>query len=239
MCFMVRSIRLVGLAFVAVLALSAIMASAASATPLIRFTKTGAFEGKGGKAELETLAGHLVTCTGTDAKGSVLNEDRAHILIEFLTCESSTAPCTTTEGGVEVGTKGNIHVLALALLGSDTAPPLDLPAVLVTTENKADEKANVTFTCKLGGLAANIEVKNSVIGLALNIATPTKCEILIHFNKSSEGMQQDTKFWDESETNVEDFLESKGEGLVTFPFEDSSEAAEATLGGTNNILIAT
>jgi hypothetical protein len=239
---MVRSIRLVGLAFVAVLALGAVMASAASATPLIHFTKEGAFEGKGGQAVLETLAGHTITCTGTDVNGTVKpNVDSAHILIEFLTCSSSGAACTTTEGGSEVGTKGNIHVLALALLGSDAAPPLDLPAVLVTTENKANEKANVTFRCALGGLASTIEVKNSVIGLALNIATPTKCEILIHFNKAAgtTGMQQDTKFWDESETNVEDFLESKGEGLVAFPFEDSSEAAEATLGGANKILIET
>jgi hypothetical protein len=239
---MVRSIRLVGLAFVAMLALGAVMASAASATPLIRFTKIGAFEGKGGTATLETLAGHTFTCSATDYKGSVVTEDRMHILIEFLTCSSSGETCTTTEGGSEVGTKGNIHLLALALLGSDTAPPLDLPAVLIATENKADEKANVTFRCSLGGLASTLEVKNGLIGLALNIATPTKCEILIHFNKAAgtTGMQQDTKFWDESETNVEDFLEFKSEGIVAFPFEESSIGAEATLSsGTNNILIAT
>jgi len=237
---MVRSIRLVGLAFVAVLALGAVMASAASATPLIHFTNEGAFEGKGGIAKLETKGNHLVECANTDAKGSVVSLDRAHILIEFLSCVSSGASCTTTEAGSEVGTKGNIHVLALALLGSDTAPPLDLPAVLVTTENKADEKANVTFRCALGGLASTIEVKNSVIGLALNIATPSKCEILIHFNKAGTGVQQDKEFWDESESGVKDFLETKSEGIVVFGFEESSEEAEATLSsGSSKILIAT
>jgi hypothetical protein len=241
---MVRSIKLVGLAFVAMLALGAVMASAASATPLIRFTNLGLFltATSGGSAKLETLAGHEVTCTKTDAHGNVVTEDRAHILIEFLTCtEPKTgATCTTTEGGSEVGTKGNIHVLALALLGSDTAPPLDLPAVLVTTENSKDEPANTTFRCALGGLASNLEVRGSVIGLALNIATPTKCEMLFHFNKSSTGMQQDTKFWDESKTNVETFLETKSEGVLAFGFEQSSEEAEATLeSGTNKILIAT
>src|SRR4029077_4573077 len=115
----------------------------------------------------ETKAGHIVTCTGTDVKGSVVTEDRAHILIEFLTCSSSGAACTTTEGGSEVGTSGHIHVLALALLGSDTAPPLDLPAVLVTTENSKNETANVTFKCGTGALGAELTVKNSVIGLAL------------------------------------------------------------------------
>jgi hypothetical protein len=240
---MVRNIKLVGLAFIAVLALGAVMASAASASPLIHFTNSGAFEGKGGTAKLETLAGHELACTGTDYKGSVVTEDRMHILIEFLTCtEPKTGTtCTTTEGGSEVGTKGNIHLLALALLGSDTAPPLDLPAVLIATENKADEKANVTFRCALGGLASNMEARGSLIGLALNIATPTKCEILIHFNKAAgtKGMQQDTKFWDESETNVETFLEFKSEGILTFGFEETSIEAETTLSDANKILIAT
>jgi hypothetical protein len=239
--FMVRSIRLVGLAFVAMLALGAVMASAASATALIHFTKEGAFSGKGGEVEVETLAKTEILCSGANYKGSVITEDRLHILMEFLTCIIGEGePCTTTEGGFEVGTRGNIHWLALALLGSDTAPPLDLPAVLLTPENKADEKANVTFKCSLGGLSLNLEVRGSLIGLALNVAAPSKCEILIHFNRAGTGMQQDTKFWSESETNVEGFLEFKSEGLLSFPFEDGGIAAEVSLqSGTNKILIET
>jgi len=237
---MVRSIKLVGLAFVAVLALGALAANSASATPLIHFTAEGSFTGTSGEAKLETLAGHLVTCKKNTDKGAVTGSDKAHVLIEFEECAASGLACTTTEGGGKVGTTGNIHVLALALLGSDTAPPLDLPALLISTENKANELKNTTFECGTAPLSAKLEVRNSVIGLAKNIVlSGGKCGILLVFAKNGTGMQQDTKFWDESETNVEDFLETKSEGALTFGFEGSSEETTATLESGNNILIAT
>lgn len=236
---MVRSIKLTGLAFTAVLALGAVTATTASATPLIHFTKEGEFSGKGGAVILEGKSeGHAeISCTGTNTKGTVVTEDRVHILIEFLTCTGAlSSVCTTTEGGGEVGTKGNIHVLALALLGSDEAPPNDNPALLVAPENSKNEKANLTFRCS--GFGSELTVKNSIIGLALNVASATKCGILIHFNKAGKGTQQDRKFW-ESETNVEDFLEIESKGILSFPFEEWSWEAQTTLEGPNNILIAT
>ena len=166
---MVLSIKLVGLTFIAAIALSAVAASSASATPLIHFSAEGSFTGKGGMATLETKKGTKIKCEQSTAKGSVTSLDRAQTLIEFEKCVavSSGATCTITEGGgkTEVGTSGNIHVLALALLGSDTAPPLDLPAVLVSTENKADEKANVTFECQVFGIGTEITTRGSIIGL--------------------------------------------------------------------------
>ncbi|MFZ2051707.1 MAG: hypothetical protein WAU69_12355 [Solirubrobacteraceae bacterium] len=239
---MVRSIKLVGLAFVAVLALGAIVASAASATPLIHFTAEGAATGTGGKAILETKKGTKIECEKGSGKGSVTGSDKAHVLIEFEKCVavSSGATCTTTESAKEVGTSGNIHVLALALLGSDTAPPLDLPAVLITTENKADEKANVTFECQVFGIGSEITVRGSVIGLVKNVTTG-KGGILVTLAKSGVGVQQDLHFWDESEEGVLDFLESEAKGVESFAFEQSSEEATALLlsTGTPPILVET
>src|SRR5580700_4852066 len=169
---MIRGIKLVGLAFVAVLALGAVVASSAFAKPLIHFTAEGAGTGTGGKGILETRAKHDLECEKGTGKGNVISLDKAHILLELEKCTGPLgSTCTTTESGKEVGTKGNVHVLALALLGSDTAPPLDLPAVLLTSENKADEKANVTFKCESFGLGSELTVRGSIIGLVKNVTT--------------------------------------------------------------------
>jgi len=240
---MVRSIKLMGLAFVAVLALGVVVASSASATPLIRFTKEGAFTSdqlsSSPAAKLETKEAGSVECAKFTAKGNVTGEDKAHVTIEFETCKGpSGTTCTTTEGGSEVGTSGNIHVLALALLGSDAAPPLDLPAVLITTENKSDVPANVTFKCQTFSIGPEITVEGSVIGLVSNLTSVTP-GILLHLNKVNgvNGAQQDTHFWDESETNVLDLLLSTGTGTGGFAKQQSSEEASALLLSTNDILV--
>jgi len=238
---MVRSIKLIGLAFVAVLALGVVVASSASATALIKFTATGEFKSDllslSPAAKLETKEAGSVECAKFTSKGTVTNEDKAHVLIEFETCKGpSSTTCTTTEGGSEVGTSGNIHVLALALLGSDAAPPLDLPAVLITTENKSDVPANVTFKCQTFGIGPEITVEGSVIGLVSNL-TSVNPGILLHLAKVGAGAQQDTHFWDESETNVLDLLFSTGTGTGGFAKQESSEAASALLLSSNLILV--
>jgi hypothetical protein len=235
---MVRSIKLIGLAFVAVLALGVVAASSASATPLIRFTANGPFTSDqiSTEAILETKEASKITCTKFPAKGSVTGEDKVHVLIEFEKCTGpSGSTCTTTEGGSEVGTKGNIHVLALALLGSDAAPPLDLPAVLITTENKSDVPANVTFKCLTFGIGPEVTVEGSVIGLVSNL-TSVNPGILLHLAKVAgvAGAQQDTHFWDESETNVLDLLFSTGTGTGGFAKQESSEEASVLLLSTGS-----
>ena len=243
MLLTIRGIKLVGLTFVAVLALGAVMASSAFARPLIHFTAEGATTGTGGKAIIETKKGTKIECEKGSGKGSVTGLDKIHLLLEFEKCTavSAGATCTTTESAKEVGTSGNIHVLALALLGSDTAPPLDLPAVLVSTENKADEKANVTFECQVFGIGTEITTRGSIIGLLKNVTTG-KGGVLITFAKTAEaGVQQDLHFWDESEEGVLDFLEFEGKGLESFAFEQSSvEATDLLLStGTPPILVET
>jgi hypothetical protein len=238
---MVRSIKLIGLAFVAVLALGVVVASSASATPLIRFTHEGEFKSDqlSSSAKLETKEAQVIECTKFTSKGSVTGEDKAHVLIEFEKCGGpSGTTCTTTEGGTEVGTSGNIHVLALALLGSDAAPPLDLPAVLITTENKSDVPANVTFKCQLFSIGPEVTVEGSVIGLVSNL-TSVNPGILLHLNKvtGAPGAQQDTHFWDESKTNVLDLLFSTGTGTGGFAKQESSEEASALLLSSNLILV--
>ncbi|MFZ2051711.1 MAG: hypothetical protein WAU69_12375, partial [Solirubrobacteraceae bacterium] len=236
---MVLGIKAVCLAFIAAIALSAVAASSASAIPLIRFSAEGAFTGKSGKAVWETKKGTKIECEQGTAKGNVTSLDRAETLIEFEKCKGpSGTTCTITEAAKEVGTSGNIHVLAAVLLGSDEAPPNDNPAVLITTENKAEEKANVTFLCQVFGIGSEITVRGSVIGLAKNATVKGKPGITLSFAKTSEaGVQQDKKFWDESETDAEDSLEMEAKGVESFAFEGSSEEVSAELESTNNIQI--
>jgi len=238
---MVRSIKLIGLAFVAVLALGVVAASSASATPLIRFTANGPFTSDqiSSEAILETETAGAVKCTKFPSKGTVTGEDKLHVLIEFENCTGpSGTTCTTTEGGSEVGTSGHIHVLALALLGSDAAPPLDLPAVLITTENKSDVPANVTFKCQAFSIGPEITVEGSVIGLVSNL-TSVNPGVLLHLAKvaGAPGVQQDTRFWDESETNVLDLLFATGTGTGGFAKQEISMEASALLLSSNLILV--
>jgi hypothetical protein len=238
---MVRSIKLTGLAFMAVLALGAVAASSASATPLIRFTATGAFTSDqiSSGVKLETKEGQVIECTKFTSKGNVTGEDKVHVLIEFENCKGpSGTTCTTTEGGSEVGTSGNIHVLALELLGSDAAPPLDLPAVLITTENKSDVPANITYKCQTFSIGPEITWEGSLIGLVSNL-TSVNPGILLHLTKVAgvAGAQRDTHFWDESETNVLDLLFATGTGTGGFAKQEISMEASALLLSSNLILV--
>ncbi|MFZ2051710.1 MAG: hypothetical protein WAU69_12370 [Solirubrobacteraceae bacterium] len=242
MLLMMRSIKLVGLTFVAVLALGAVTASSAVARALVHFTAEGATTGTGGAGIIETKKGVKIECAKGTGHGNVTGLDKIHLLLEFEECKGpSGTTCTTTEGAKEVGTSGHVHVLALALLGSDTAPPLDLPAVLVSTENKADEKANVTFECQVFGIGTEITTRGSIIGLLKNVTTG-KGGVLITFAKAAgAGVQQDLHFWDESEEGVLDFLEFEAKGVESFAFEQSSvEATDLLLStGTPPILVET
>ena len=208
------------------------------AKPLIHFTAEGAATDTGGMSVISTTADREFECERSTGKGNVIGLDKAHLLIEFEKCTVALGgACTTTESGTEVGVIGNVHVLALALLGSDTVPPLDLPAVLITTVNKADEKANVTFNC---GLLFEITVRDSIIGLVKNVTTG-KGGLLVTLAKSAVGGQQDLHFWDESEEGVLGLLEFEAKGLESFPFEQASVEAIALLlsTGTPPILVET
>jgi predicted dehydrogenase len=241
---MIRGIKLVGMAVVAVLALGLVGVASASATALIHFSSTGSFSGKGGEAKLETSNGKLVTCKKGTAKGNVTSEEHGTVLIEFEECTTKvsivTAKCTTTESKKTVGTEGNIHVLALILLGSDTAPPEDKPAVLIQPENSSGASIPTTFSCSALGQTAELTVEGSVIGLVKNTTTSGKKTIELSLAKGSKtGEQQDKHFWDESETGIENFLTTTSEGAEKFTKLESSEEATATLESANEIQIET
>jgi hypothetical protein len=228
---MVRSIKLTGLAFMAVLALGAVAASSASATALIKFTANGAFTSDQISSSIiqETKEGGQMTCTKFPSKGTITGEDKLHVLIEYEKCTGpSGTTCTTTEGGSEVGTSGNIHVLALELLGSDAAPPLDLPAILITTENKSGVPANVTYKCQVFGIGTEITEEGSIIALVSNL-TSVNPGILLHLTKSGVGSQQDSHFWDESKTNALALLLVTGAGTGGFAKQEGSKEASALL----------
>jgi hypothetical protein len=238
---MIRSIKLIGLAFVAVCALGVVAASSASATPLIRFTKTGTFTSDqiSSNAILETKEGFGFVCSKFTSKGEVTAEDKASVLIEFERCEGGSGlTCTTTEGGNEVGTVGNIHVLALMLLGSDAAPPLDLPALSITPQNKSGGPANLTYRCAIDGIGTEITEEGSIIGLVSNLAITVDPGILLHLAKVDRGSQQDVHFWDENQTNALDLTLATGTGgFDPFAKQESSKEVSVLLLSSNLILV--
>ncbi len=225
---MMRSMRFVLLAFAAILAFSAVAATSASATELIRFTKTGKFTGASKAGEetiLETKKGTQVKCKSATGSGEVETEESGKATLTFEKCEEPKlkAPCGNG------GSKENITAKLGILLGSDTEPPTDTPAVLLTPES-------VSFECKLAGIGPTISVTGSVICLAKNEANKEEVEVNCKKAAGEAGVQEDKKFWDIHKTNVVNFLESEGTGFGGFAKEESSQQGIALLKGTEGII---
>jgi len=228
---MKRSIKVVGLAFVAVLALSAVSVTSASATELIKFSKTGNFEGKQTTpAELETSNGKKVECKTVTAKGKVTSEIKGETLLEFGECKTTAfifeGPCTSAGSS-----SGKIHIpTLLILLGSDENPEVNMnPAVLLKPD------PSVVFKCEVAGQSATLTVTGSVICLVKNAANKTEIELLCEKGTKS-GEQKDKKFWDIGETNQEDTLRTSSTGAEEFTNLESNQLGNGLLKGVGTTI---
>jgi hypothetical protein len=108
--------RLLSVAFIAVFALSAVVASSASAIPKFKLPITNrGFTILSGLSILRNIANVVVDCEKDSGAGTILNDDEVDLRVHFLNCQAFTngkGPCTVKN---PEGTNGLI--LTTLLLG--------------------------------------------------------------------------------------------------------------------------
>ena len=223
-----KRIRVIGLALVAVLAISAVASATASAAkPEFVFAgiKKG-LKGKSGAGTLETVSKEKVTCAkstnGGEIEGGNGSKKVTGVVVTFTGCVSSGFKCSTTGAAAgEIVTKslsGELGYInkAAKTVGVDLAP--------------TGGGEFVEFNCA-GGIV-KVKVKGSVIGQI----TPVNKKVLTteHFTLTftqTSGKQAIEKF----EGGLKDTLETSKNGN---PFEGSAEAATAEVTGEETIEIS-
>jgi len=225
-----KRMRMMGLALVAVFALS-VAASTATAAPVF-YTKaaigsvgaTVPFTGTLGAAFLEPTNKSKITCTGGTATGEATGPTTTKKNITTFTgCEASGFKCNSTgEGEGIIKTK----VLEGVLGGVTTA----LPGIRLFDETEGKGGFLAKFTC--AGGAITVDVKGSVIG-SLSGAAGTEpangkfaSSTKLTFAEAN-GIQKYSKFV-EGEGGTEQ-LESSTNGAA---FEKSGQSVIATLKST-------
>jgi hypothetical protein len=178
-----KRIRIIGSALVAVLALSAVGASAASAA-LPEFTpSTGVkLTGTAGAGLLETVTGTKVTCTASTNSGEITGvKTVSKVKVKFTGCESTGAKCNTTGAAV-----GELVTEELkATLGYLNAAKKEVGLDFVPVGTKFIE-----FSC--GTALVGVKVTGSVICRVtpVNVKSATATVTC----KQSKGIQEFTKF---------------------------------------------
>ncbi len=120
--------RLLGVALMAVIAVSAMLASTASAIPLFRLPITHRnFTATSGTSILRTPSEKdTVTCATSSSSGTILDDDEVSVDIHFLSCfleEAENGPCTI-KSVTAPGTEGlTLTELLTGLLGLLHEPP--------------------------------------------------------------------------------------------------------------------
>jgi hypothetical protein len=238
-------IRMVGLALVAVFALSAIAASSASAAlpefgrckhETGKYSKANCEEGEGsaynwvplkegeevkfkstsGAGTLETEGGTKVTCKEDIDEGHTTGPKTDVVTVRFIGCESSKIKCTSAGAA-----SGEIVVKeALSELGFIKAPEVGL-----ALKPAKGSEIFVEFSC-LGGIV-KVKTKGSVIGKLTPSSEMTETFTLV-FKSAGGGKQEIKKF----EGGAEDVLSSSINGGA---YEPASEETTDTIKFTEKL----
>lgn len=201
---------IIGMAIIAVLALSAIASAGASAaepnvTLLGTETFPVTFSGTSGKGVLETVAGTTVKCEKDKSSGSITSATAGTSKITFEECKSSGFACNTTgQGSGIIVSEGTTKLVydALTTLGV---------ALLMTVKE-------TVFECTA---FVKVKVKGTILILINPINKETTAFELIV--KQSKGVPADNKYW-EGGVEKKPKLESSIDGGA---FEESAdESAE-------------
>lgn len=232
----VRSIKVWGLALMAMLVLSGIAAASASATQPKASGAPATFSGTGGAGKLETVEPtHTVSCTGNTSAGEINSETSVKgVRVIFTGCTAS-GPfginLTCTSAGAKSGEIQTVPLkgeLVYLVSGSSRAG-MDLKPESGSTF--------ASFTCTGFLVSENISVAGSVIGEITPVNTATN-KFTLTF-KQSKGIQEFQSYLNPSGCSaVKDVLSTSGSGSETFgPLQSAVEGTE-TVTTSKNITIA-
>ncbi len=208
-----RRLKILGLALMAVFALSVVASASASAEELSFLPEPTAanpvtLEGTSGKGTLETVGKSTVTCTSVTSLASLTGLKVGTYHLHFKGCKSSGAPCNSVGDEKEV-----ILALGKTKLVYDKVTEGLAAAILL-------EQEELHFTCTLGPIKVLVLVRGNLLGLIkpINVLTKT-LELVVEQEK---GKPKETKYWETEtgepktaklETNVnETKFEESGDG---------------------------
>jgi hypothetical protein len=234
--------KLVGLALLAVFALAAVVASAASAeAPLILVlpgeTTAGlTFSGSGGASKLETLTKKTITCTKTEVNatfnaivGKETDSETGNATIDFSGCKKEKVACRSEEGA----TKDAVEVILtpLAVAGaSEESSTGTLQSLLVSTV--APTGGVLFLNC--GGVKE--EIKGSVGCLVSPALTEIAAGTSVTISCAETGGDQTTgKKCVETKATCEKLAKEPLMANLGLGFEDSAE--EISVSGTFNKMV--
>ncbi|HEX5851723.1 MAG TPA: hypothetical protein VFY36_01400 [Solirubrobacteraceae bacterium] len=227
--------KLIGLALVAAVALSAVVVASASAA-LPEIVKPGTateltkktIKTKGGASTLETASGTTVTCTGNTAVGRGQGTKQVtKTVVKFTGCKSSGFACQSAGAAAnEIVTKEVEGEIGYIFPEANKQVGLDLWPSSRTAMEKTLHEFNaifVKFTCA-GFL--NDEVRGSVIArmTPVNKSVKAGSPFTLNYKKGTNPGEQEIQSLKNVEGGVVDVLESK---LAGGGFEKANQQGEA------------
>jgi hypothetical protein len=215
-------LRIIGLALVAVVALSALATATASAA-LPEFVPTAGkfpvkFTDTSGAGTLETVGGHKVTCKADSSTGEFTGAKTNKETFIFTGCESLGFKCNSAGAAA-----GEIRTNAIASL--------------LVYINKAKKEVGMDLSPEVvGGLFAEfscggvetLKVRGSVIAPVTKVNTAKQASFKLTA-KASKGVQKPTEYENEAGKKVKDILETEGAGALPFAFEQSGITTTDTI----------
>ncbi len=202
---LVTRIRMIGLALVAVFAMGAIVASAASAALPEQLPATGTFTGTSGASTFETKSGEKVKCTSDTIAGEITGAKTSKSKITFKGCEAFGLKCNSSgaaSGEIVLNVTGELVYIMKA------TKEVGLLNTLT---------AELTIKCSA---FQTLKVKGSTLCpiTPVNVKT-TKYKVVC---KETKGVQEPVNYEPGSELIKAPITETKGEGLKSFAFEQSA-----------------
>jgi hypothetical protein len=174
-------------------------------------------------ALLETKAGHKVECKSLTNKGEITGPKTDKVTITFDECTTEKDPCQSG------ATAGVIEFKALSkLVYIKRAAPKEVGIVL---EPEVAGGLFVEFKCNTPIIKETIKVKGSVIApiTPINTWVVPPSEFALTYSQAA-GIQKPTEYEEENPAGsgtfvkVKDILETKGEGLIAFGYEQSGQS---------------
>ncbi len=169
-------------------------------------------------AVLTTVGGHVVTCTSLTNTGELTGPKTDTATITFDECTTEGFKCQSA-GEAE----GIIKLTALSkLVYIKKAAPKEVGIVL---EPSVAGGLFVEFKCNTPIIKETIKVKGSVIApiTPINTWVVPPSEFALTYSQAA-GVQKPTEYENEAGEKVKDILETKGEGLIAFGYEQSAES---------------
>ncbi len=209
-------IKMLGLALVAVFAMGAVIASAASAALPEQLPSTGTFTGTSGASTFETKSGEKVKCSSDAIAGEITGPKTSKSKITFKGCEAFGFKCNSSGAG-----SGEIVLNVTGELVYIMKATKEVGLLNTLT-------GELTIKCSA---FQTLKVKGSTLCPITPVNTKTtKYKVVC---KATKGVQEPINYEPGSELIKAPITETKGEGLKTFPFEQSG------LTGTDELTFST